>query len=53
MSLKIKERRGISKKIPKMSLVSFLVSMYKNNDRGANKSLIIHKTSQNNRNNII
>jgi hypothetical protein len=25
----------------------------KNNDRGANKSLIIHKTSQNNRNNII
>jgi hypothetical protein len=26
---------------------------WKNNDRGANKSLIIHKTSQNNRNNII
>ena len=25
----------------------------KNNDIGANKSLIIHKTSQNNRNNII
>ena len=25
----------------------------KNNDREANKSLIIHKTSQNNRNNII
>ena len=25
----------------------------KNSDRGANKSLIIHKTSQNNRNNII
>jgi hypothetical protein len=31
----------------------FCWNSWKNNDRGANKSLIIHKTSQNNRNNII
>jgi hypothetical protein len=36
-----------------LNLLSFDVNSGKNNDRGANKSLIIHKTSQNNRNNII
>jgi hypothetical protein len=33
--------------------LTILLKFMKNNDRGANKSLIIHKTSQNNRNNII